>query len=296
MMTVEYLNLLLIITKSITNNTTIIGIFAVWFPTFFVISSKDYYYIDDNGNKNKIDVAYKYSYIISSLIAFSLMPFIVISTAETTIEFNNFISKQNSDVIRFSTYITEHGHVGLSKMIFSDVNDLKLGFLVATNECLLRYALIFAMDLNISVSIDWKYVILSILLRGLGVSLVIAVLFKYRLTFVFDNGGEPLLLLLIFVAAVVIHTSSITIEDAFLVSTSSDGVGSMACSSYTISSAGLAVLLLIVERSVVFVIYNLCSIPSVLSWKGLKEAETRCQEANDKFMGEAAITKVLYNL
>jgi len=263
----------------------------VWYPTFIVISSKEYYYIDDNGNKNSIDVSYKYLYIISSLIAFSLTPFLVLSTAETTKEFKVFYtSKQKTDLIRFSSYISEYGYIGLFKMIFSDANDFKLGFLVAANECLGRYLLIYAVDLNISVSIDWKYVLISIFLRGLGASLAIVLLFKYKLTFIFDSSSEPLMLLLVFVATVAVHTSTITIEDAFLVST--DEIGSMSCSSFTISSAGLTVMALIVERSASFVVYNLYSIPSVLSWTGFKELETRGQEYRDKFVGETVKTKV----
>ena len=262
----------------------------MWYPTFMIISSKEYYYIDENGNKNNIDVAYKYSYIITSLIAFSVMPFVALSTAETTKEFKDFISKQKKDVIRFSSYISEHGYVGLFKMMFTDINDLKIGFSIGINECLLRYALLYAVDLNISVSIDWKYVLISILLRGFGISISSAALFKYKLTFIFDNGGESLLLLLAFVAAMAVYTSSITIEDAFLVST--DNIRSISCSSYTISSVGLAVMALIVERSVTFVIYNWYSIPSVLSWTRFNEAETRGQEYHDKFVGETVKTKV----
>jgi hypothetical protein len=269
----------------------IIGIFAVWYPAFFVISSKDYYYIDENGNKNSIDISYKYFYIILSLIVFSLTPFPVLSTAETTKEFKDFyISKQKTDVIRFSSYISEYGYIGLFKMIFSDANDFKLGFFVAANECLLRYLLIYAVDLNISVSIDWTYVLLSIGLRSLGISIIIALLFKYKLTFIFDSSSEPLMLLLVFVATVAVHTSTIIIEYAFLVSTNE--IGSISSSSFTINSTGLTVMTLIVERSASFVIYNLYSIPSVLSWTGFKEAETRGQEYRKKFVGETVKTKV----
>jgi hypothetical protein len=263
----------------------------VWYPAFFVISSKDYYYIDENGNKNFIDISYKYFYIILSLIVFSLTPFPVLSTAETTKEFKDFyISKQKTDVIRFSSYISDYGYIGLFKMIFSDANDFKLGFFAATNECLLRYLLIYAVDLNISVSIDWTYVVLSIGLRSLGISILIALLFKYKLTFIFDSSSEPLMLLLVFVATVAVHTSTIIIEYAFLVSTNE--ISSISCSSFTISSAGLTVMTLIVERSASFVIYNLYSIPSVLSWTGFKEAETRGQEYREKFVGETVKTKV----
>ena len=271
------------------------GICVISTPTLLVLLSKQYYYIDDYEHKHALEITYNYAVVFGLFIFSFISPYIVIGWFKTTHEFKDMISKQNAKIL----YYKGNGYNFLLDIEFKGfISDIMVGITCAVFDLKFQYLLpILSIQMNISRSINWKYVWLSYLLKSIVTTCTSIAITKYKPTFIFDKKSKPLLLVTFFVIAAINITSILVFEKAFI--SSLDDISSLRHNrSYSIDSKMLTIIILLIERLISFLIYNLYSIPSEISWNIFNELLIKNKQSQDNFLNEVAKTKVnfYYNI
>ena len=272
-------------------NITLLGISVISAPTLLTILSKQYYYIDDLGHKNDVEMTYDCTYVLGVFIVSFIVPFTIVGVLNTTQDFKDMVSNQsNAKIMRYS----EHGYVYVFNTIRKDfMGDIVSGIGATVGDFSFQYFLSYSIQMNISKTIDWKYMGMAFLLKFIGTTGTTFVLTKFKPTFMFDKDSKQYLFAMVFVITTSIICSDILFEKAFILSI--DDASSKKCSSnnFTIDSNILVAVTLLLERAITFLVFNLYSIPSEISWSYFNELSTKSQESQEKFLNEVQKTKVL---
>jgi hypothetical protein len=217
------------------------GILTFWVPLSLVYQSKHYYIdintIDDNTCKSTlsnntcssiittssttttIEVTYQWFYLILSSLLLVLLPYTTMYYAPTTEKFKTILSNSLIEDTLFNDFISKHGYINLLKRLTSSCsNDLFISSMVSLYWTIIQYLSIYSINLNITITINWIYMILSVMLKFLGLSLGGIFLYKYKLMFIFFKGDD-LYLFIVAAISVFIGTSGTIIgEMAIIVS------------------------------------------------------------------------------
>lgn len=253
------------------------------------MSSKQYYYFDDIGNKISFDINYKYTHVFGSLIIYSII--FPLRITESTKQVNDFLSNKNLAEMRLSTYLLQHGYFKLFTAILKDyTTNLTLGLIAGSSSCLFQYLMLYSIDLKLSVNIDWTYLISSMLLKSVGYSLGFTTILKFKLMFLFDPQIKYLILLGTLICLIVSHTGCFMGEKALIFSL--DGINNISCSDHSINASVLAAIAILAERSLTFLIYYTFSIPSTLSWNNLHEIKMKLKDYRNKLVSAENKSKV----
>ena len=282
--------------KVLSSTTTSIS--SLWAPLQMVLLSKDYYIIDDEGVKNPVEISFKVYYVFGSLILFTVLTLVIMTLEENSRQFNNMLSKQTLDNKVFNNYISEHGYYKLFYGIFQDcTKEIRIGFSSAIFYTLFQLLSVYSIDSKISVTINWNYLFISYFLKGFCMSLSLIGLYRYRLFFFFDEGGEPILLYII-VASCIIGTISVFVgEYAVNLSTNDHFKYEVCVDTYTITPTALLFSTIIIDRIMTFVVQNIYAIPSLSSWIHSYKFQQTSKQYQNKIADEEAksslVTKVL---
>ena len=259
-------------------------------PILLVILGKQYYYIDDNGYNHNVDITYDYMVIFGLFTLSFISTYIALGWIKPTQEFKEMISKPDAKMLNYSDYGLNYIlNINLKDII----SDVMVGITCAVTDFICQYAFSYSMQITVSRSINWTSLLLSFFIKLIVAASTSFTITKLKTTFLFDKESKHVLMG-IFVVIAAMNTCAIYgFENSviFLFDTSS-----MRCTSNSFSSGSyiVTIIVLSLERLVTFLIFNVYSIPSELSWSNFNKLTMKNKQSHELFLNETIKTKVYH--
>ena len=150
---------------------------------------------------------------------FSLVPFYIINIDESLSQYKKYLSKlhnttdntTDNTTSSISSYITKYGYSKLMILLHDNTTDIMYGSIGASCSSILQCLLLSSIHVNTKLTINWSYLILSVLFKTIGYSCGIAGMLKLYLMFPNDTNTKPVILLNAFVCVLIGTTIIIVI-------------------------------------------------------------------------------------